>query len=351
MKKDIYIIKNKINDKVYIGQADYAWKRWGTHLRDAHSKPKIIIDKAIKKYGEENFWYELLESQISNYDEREKYWIKEFNSIVPYGYNVSPGGKGVGSGTEHVSSAIKNEEILNLIIKDIQDGELSFAEIAKKYKIGPSVVQGINSGTYYHNNALKYPIREYFLSNEKLKRLIYSLKYEHDKSIKDIADDFDLHPSTVCEINNGNEKRVDWVNYPIRSGKVSNPLSKYHPEIKMLLMTTDMSFSDIAKKYNVAIGSIQAINEGTSWADDSLSYPIRNNGNPLYKNLSQDQIKAIEKMLIETNISMRKIAEKFNCSPSLIRNINRGKIKKYLNEKLKYPLRSKNSKPVSTILN
>ena len=50
MKKDIYIIKNKINNKVYIGQADFAWKRYGTHLRDAKSKPKTVIDKAIKKY-------------------------------------------------------------------------------------------------------------------------------------------------------------------------------------------------------------------------------------------------------------------------------------------------------------
>ena len=48
MKKDIYIIKNKINDKVYIGQADFDWKSWGSHLRDAHSKPKTVIDKAIK---------------------------------------------------------------------------------------------------------------------------------------------------------------------------------------------------------------------------------------------------------------------------------------------------------------
>lgn len=339
MKKDIYIIKNKINDKVYIGQADFAWKRWGSHLRDAHSKPKTIIDKAIKKYGEENFWYELLESQIQNYDEREVYWIKEYNSQIPNGYNVTPGGKGCGSGIKHVAASIRNQEILNLIIEDLKEGELPFDKIAKKYQVGFSVIQGINSGEYYHNEKLKYPIREYFLSNEKLKRLIYSLKYELDKSIQDIANEFDLCPSTVSEINYGKERRVDWVQYPIRVGKVTNPLYEKHEEIKELLATTQLTFQEIARKYNVAVGSIQAINEGTSWKDNNIEYPIRKNGNPLYKNFSQDQIKQIEDLLSNTKLSMNKIAKKIGCRQATIQNINRGKIKKYWNENIHYPIR------------
>lgn len=339
MKKDIYIIKNKINDKVYIGQADFAWKRWGSHLRDAHSKPKAIIDKAIKKYGEENFWYELLESQIQNYDEREVYWIKEYNSQIPNGYNVTPGGKGCGSGIEHVAASIRNQEILNLIIEDLKEGELPFDKIAKKYKVGFSVIQGINSGEYYHDKKLQYPIREYFLSNEKFKRLIYSLKYELDKSIQDIAYEFDLSSSTVSEINYGKERKVDWVEYPIRVGKVTNPLYEKHKEVKNLLSATQLTFKEIAKKYNVAIGTIQAINEGASWKDSNIDYPIRKNGNPLYKNFSQDQIKLIEDLLLNTNLSINKIARRFECTQATIQNINRGKIKKYWNENIHYPIR------------
>lgn len=339
MKKDIYIIKNKINDKVYIGQADFAWKRWGSHLRDAHSKPKTVIDKAIKKYGEENFWYELLEKQIQNYDEKEIYWIKKYDSQVPNGYNVAPGGKGCGSGIEHVSASIKNQEILNLIIKDLREGELPFDKLAKKYQVSFAVIQGINSGEYYHDEKLNYPIREYFLSNEKLKRLIYSLKYELDKSIQDIANEFDLCPSTVSEINYGKEKRVDWVQYPLRVGKVTNPLYEKHEEIKKLLATTQLTFKEIAKKYNVAVGSIQAINEGTSWKDDNIDYPIRKKGNPTCKNFSQDQIKLIEDLLLHTDLSMNKIAQRFECGQATIQNINRGKIKKYWNENIHYPIR------------
>ena len=339
MKKDIYIIKNKINDKVYIGQANHAWKRWGTHLRDAHSKPKQIIDKAIKKYGEENFWYELLESQITNYDEREIYWIKEYNSQIPNGYNVAPGGRGTGSGITHVSASVKNEDTLGLIIQDLKDGELTFDKIAKKYQVGFSVIQGINNGEYYYDEEIQYPIREYFISNEKLKRIIYSLKYELDKTINDIAEDFDLCPSTVSDINQGKEKRVDWVEYPLRIGKTKNPLFNKHEEIQNLLLNTDLTYKEIARMYDVSVGNIESINNGKSWKNNDFDYPIRKGGCPLYKNFSQDQIKHIEDLLMNTDLSINKIAKIINCAESTIANINRGKIKKYLNDNLEYPIR------------
>lgn len=341
MKKDIYIIRNKINDKVYIGQADFAWKRWGTHLRDAHSKPKIIVDKAIKKYGEQNFWYELLESQVSDYDEKEIYWIKKYNSQIPNGYNIAPGGRSVGKGVSHVSSSINSREILELIIKDIKEGELTLEKIAKKYQVGYAVIQGINTGTSYYNDKLKYPIREYFLSKEKLNRLFYSLKYELNKSINDIAYEFDLNPSTVSDINTGKERTVDWVTYPLRSGKVINPLYSSHLEVKELLLTTQFTFEEIAKKYNVSIGSIQAINEGKSWKDERMDYPIRKGGNPFHKNLSQDQIKDIEHMLLNTKLSINQISKKIGCAQATVANINRGKIKKYWNDTIHYPIRHK----------
>ena len=120
-------------------------------------------------------------------------------------------------------------EILG-VSKNATDAEIksAFRKLAKKYQVSFAVLQGINSGEYYHDEKLNYPIREYFLSNEKLKRLIYSLKYELDKSIQDIANEFDLCPSTVSEINYGKEKRVDWVQYPLRVGKVTNPLYEKH---------------------------------------------------------------------------------------------------------------------------
>lgn len=59
----------------------------------------IAIREAIKKYGKDNFDKEIIEyiedDEKHNYvSEKEKFWIKELNSMSPNGYNISPGGEG-----------------------------------------------------------------------------------------------------------------------------------------------------------------------------------------------------------------------------------------------------------------
>ena len=91
----IYIIRNTINNKVYIGQTKVSLKlRFQNHLSAARKGKDYIIGKAIRKYGEENFYIELLEEcTIEELNEREKYWIFYFNSTNnKFGYNVSIGG-------------------------------------------------------------------------------------------------------------------------------------------------------------------------------------------------------------------------------------------------------------------
>ena len=89
IKKDIYIIKNDINNKVYIGQSLNSENRFKSHCKP--NKDNSLIDKAIQKYGKEHFYYEILESQIENYNEREKYWIEYYNSKKTNGYNILNG--------------------------------------------------------------------------------------------------------------------------------------------------------------------------------------------------------------------------------------------------------------------
>jgi len=58
----IYIIKNTINSKVYVGQTTVDLNtRWKEHLRHAKPKAEQVISRAINKYGRENFHMELLE--------------------------------------------------------------------------------------------------------------------------------------------------------------------------------------------------------------------------------------------------------------------------------------------------
>lgn len=107
MKKEIYIIKNDINNKVYIGQAINSHTRFSAHKSNGKNhKGKSLIDDAIFKFGYEHFWYEILEI-TENYNEREKYWINYYNSLVPNGYNQTLGGNGFDYGIYNMNALIK----------------------------------------------------------------------------------------------------------------------------------------------------------------------------------------------------------------------------------------------------
>lgn len=91
----IYIIKNKINNKVYIGQTiNKVSYRYKTHIYYAIRGKDYIIGKAMRKYGIDNFYYEILEKcSIEDLNSREIYWISKYNSTNPkFGYNMSVGG-------------------------------------------------------------------------------------------------------------------------------------------------------------------------------------------------------------------------------------------------------------------
>ena len=91
----IYIIRNIVNDKVYVGQTHVSIKlRFQNHLSAARRGLDYIIGKAIRKYGEDKFYVELLEEcLIEELNEREQYWISFFKvTDNKFGYNISIGG-------------------------------------------------------------------------------------------------------------------------------------------------------------------------------------------------------------------------------------------------------------------
>ena len=95
MNYKIYLHKNKINGKVYIGQTseDDVNRRF---RGGAGYKGSPHFYHAIQEYGWENFDHLVLEEGLTSEqaDKREKFWIKAFDSLNPEkGYNLSPGGK------------------------------------------------------------------------------------------------------------------------------------------------------------------------------------------------------------------------------------------------------------------
>lgn len=86
----IYKIENKINKKIYIGQSIEIENRWKKHL---YTKDDFLIHRAIQKYGKQCFDFSILEEcDVSELNDKEQYWIEYYNSLMPNGYNMTPGG-------------------------------------------------------------------------------------------------------------------------------------------------------------------------------------------------------------------------------------------------------------------
>ncbi len=94
----IYKIWNEENDKLYIGQTSVGIKtRWSSHLKN-YLTNNAVIYRAMRKYGAGIFHIEQIEEcENSELDEREKYWIKYYDSYKN-GYNSTPGGTALPSG-------------------------------------------------------------------------------------------------------------------------------------------------------------------------------------------------------------------------------------------------------------
>ena len=91
----VYKVTNKINGKIYIGITKGALnKRWRSHVGSAlKCNSNNHFHNAIRKYGEDNFIVEQIDSahDYEELKEKEKYYISVFNS-VDRGYNSTYGG-------------------------------------------------------------------------------------------------------------------------------------------------------------------------------------------------------------------------------------------------------------------
>ena len=111
----IYKITNKINGKIYIGQSKNIFKRWSEHRYEAKNNDKPLY-KAFRKYGIENFTFEIIEiCNIEQLNEREIFWTKFYNSYNN-GYNLTPGGD-YSSKTQRI---VKEEDVIQIRLRRLQ---------------------------------------------------------------------------------------------------------------------------------------------------------------------------------------------------------------------------------------
>lgn len=282
IKKDIYVIKSDIDGRVYVGQSKDVDKRFVSHCKNYN---RSLISDAIRTYGKNHFWYEVLEHNVSDSDEREKYWISEFDSVWPNGYNIQDGG----SEPPHFygdfsPQCVISDMNVSLLKDDLRNTNISLIDLASKYGISKRQVLRINQGLSRSVDGEDYPIRKVPNINGKL-----------------TEDDVD--------------------------------------EIIDLLKYTYMFNGEIARRYGVEVHAISKINEGISHRREGIEYPIRKWKSCGTIGLTYDQVTDIIDRIMESKQSLRKIAKDFDIPINVIYGINSGKMKTYRRDNLQYPLR------------
>lgn len=230
----IYKITNTVNNKVYIGQVynKSINARFDRHIKGANPDNPMLIDRAIYKYGKENFIVEQIDtaSSIEELNEKEKYWIKFYNSTDRnVGYNLTPGGEG---GNTYIC---KSDEELNLIKQKI-----SKANSGKNNGMAKSIkALNVKTNEIIHFETLAEALK-YFNHKQKasfiyhcersakyLWRGEWTFAYENDEFYTDLEEKYD------SSLRNGKKVKIT----DIESGneKIFNSISKLlesYPEIK-----------------------------------------------------------------------------------------------------------------------
>jgi hypothetical protein len=120
----IYKTTNLINGRIYVGKHHL--------INSSYLGSGLLLDKAVKKYGKNNFKRDILEiCSKEDVDEREIYWIKKLKATVRgIGYNLTKGGTGGDTFTNN-----PNKESTREKLRKISTGKKHTEEAKKKISI------------------------------------------------------------------------------------------------------------------------------------------------------------------------------------------------------------------------
>lgn len=152
VRSGIYCIENTVSNKKYIGQSVNIEDRWRRHITELRNGKhhNSHLQNTWNKYGENSFKFYILEyCDIDELDEKERYYIKLYNTMDrDYGYNLQSGGQATNHHSdeskkkisESNKKAYQNEELRKLRSKDALR-QWSNPEIKEK-------IIGVNNSMY-----------------------------------------------------------------------------------------------------------------------------------------------------------------------------------------------------------
>lgn len=286
----IYVYTNKINGHQYVGQTNNIRLRKNGHKSDSYNKNSHSYDyplhRAIRKYGLDNFNFEIIEEVETQEEANEKeiFWIKEKQChISKGGYNILFGGDG------HKREKLSWEELKNKgkifteeEIEDIQQRLLNnqkYSEILEIYqpRLTITFLSNLNNGWNYKNPSLKYPLKTDFSGEGKFsKEDIKKIKEDIKKGLNysEIQKKYDIKSAGfISQINTGKAYFDKDEKYPLYLKGCADK-SWIFPCLKDIIYG-DLTLKDIAKKYNKAESTIKKLAQGRANKQSFLIYPLR----------------------------------------------------------------------------
>ena len=236
-KSGIYMIKNKINNHVYIGQSTNIYKRFNSHhKRDSFNKKygyyNTKLSKAIRKYGWNNFdVYILEECTQSELNKREIYWINYYNSYRK-GYNSTPGGNNFSEKVFSKKTNKKRRKTLEI------NGKLKNDKHPRAKISNDEVIE----------------IRQRYIDGEEIQDIYkdYEYIYSSVDCLKNII--FGRSYKTVGNIPRKEEIR--YTNKGKNTGKIPLDIIK---SIRKDRENKELTYSELANKYGLSIATIGKI--------------------------------------------------------------------------------------------
>lgn len=276
-------IKIDENEVVYVGRTNNLERRRREHEvyeptevnRPHYNYP---LSRGIRKYGKDAYKCEIIE-EVFTYEEslkREKYWIKYYNTFNdPSKYNYTPGG-------ELSFTTAKFEDEIIEEVKNLLEQRVDYETIKDRTGISISHISEINTGKRRRDRNRTYPINEMTrgrkINSEQLQEIICLLQ-NTDMTCAEIGQKYNVSGTEIQKINYGSIQRQEGITYPIRTRIISHKkhtlTAEELSELCNDIINTNISFNQLANKYNISTTTVYNINKGTSRKNDKYTYPLR----------------------------------------------------------------------------
>lgn len=245
----IYLITNLINNKIYIGQTNDPALRWSQHKHTARKSkvdetiPQQTITRAIKKYGEDNFKFEVIATCKTQEDcnEVEIEMIQQFGSLDPsVGYNIDPGGKNGRRSPDTIRKVVEGRLAHYAKYGNPAKGRPLSEQHRKALSISSMGKPGTNKGKKF-SDEWKQNISKSQLGKPKLNLRRFSEEeekeicrlYVEDKlGTTVLSKKYDTFPSNIRKILQRNNIKLRSDNYNYCRDRVNDP--SFLEEIKSL---------------------------------------------------------------------------------------------------------------------